>query len=60
MDKRENNDLLIDFVFIKYLPNRKIVDDQQPAVNSELWNCYFYSTFEYLIQIKLKMGRKKK
>ena len=45
MDKRENSDLLIDFVFINYLPNRRIVDDQQSVVNFELCNCYFCSTF---------------
>ena len=45
MDKRENNDLLIDFVFISYSPNHRIVDDQQPAVNFQLCNCYFFSTF---------------
>ena len=45
MDKREKNDLLIDFVFINYSPNRRIVDDQQSVVNFELYNCYFCSTF---------------
>ena len=45
MDKRENSDLLIDFVFINYLPNPRIVDDQQSVVNFELCNCYFCSTF---------------
>ena len=32
MDKKENNDLLIDFVFINYSANRRIVDDQQSVV----------------------------
>ena len=44
MDKRENNDLLIDFVFINYSPNRRIVD-QQTVVNFELCNCYFCNVF---------------
>ena len=44
MDKRENNDLLIDFVFINYSPNRRIVD-QQSVVNFELCNCYFCNVF---------------
>ena len=61
MDKRENNDLLIDFVFINYSANRRIVDDQQSAVNFELCKCYFCSSFfEKLIQIKFKMAEKKR
>ena len=44
MDKRENNDLLVDFVFIHYFPNCSIVDDQKSVANFELCNCYFCST----------------
>ena len=36
MDKRENNDLLVDFVFIHYLPNCSIVDNQKSVANFEL------------------------
>ena len=45
MDKRENNDPLSDFVFINYLLNPRIVDDQQSVVNFELCNCYFCGAF---------------
>ena len=41
MDKRENNDLLIDYVFINYSPNCRVVDDQQSVVNFELCKVLF-------------------
>ena len=41
MDEIENNDFLVDFVFINYMPNRRIVDEQQSNVDFELYNCIF-------------------
>ena len=41
MDKRENKDFLVDFVFINYSPNQRKVDEQQPTVDLELCNYFF-------------------
>ena len=44
-DKRENNDLMADFVFINYSPNRRIIGNQQPIDDFKLSSCYFCNSF---------------
>ena len=45
MDKRENNYFIIDFAFINYSPNCRIINDQLPADDFELCNCYICISF---------------
>ena len=61
MDKRENNDFIIDFVFINYSRNCRIINDQLPIDDFELCKCYFcISFFEQLILKMKKMAENKK
>ena len=62
MDKRENNDFMTDYVFVNYSPNRRIINDQQPINDFELWNCYFCNSFfgQLIRKNKKNNGRKKR